>query len=96
MLQRCCEEWAAKHDVNWGAASLVSCWFFLSWESVMMEVDEVGFVEEMCYLGIRVINIFIGIHSYEHFFALLSPLSDLADKIGKELFPRVGVGDALL
>jgi len=74
----------ADDEVYCLTSMLLCCRFTYARVLMVMEVSEICFMEDSRDLRCRIINWVIDIHADDYFFLLLSPLTDLLDKIGKE------------
>jgi len=44
-LHHVCDKGGPCHDINWGTAALMGCWFMESWVAMVVKVDEISLVE---------------------------------------------------
>jgi len=63
------------------AALLVGHWFLEGWISVVVEVNQVGFREQLGYFCFWVINAVVGVHAQQYFFLHCSPLFNVIDQV---------------
>jgi len=72
---------AANNEINRLASTLLCCGFLDAGVLMVMEVGEIRFTEDARDFHFGVIDWVIGIHADDDFFLLLSPVTDLLDKI---------------
>ncbi len=90
-----CYPWASGYEIDSIASALLSCRFSCSRVLVVVEIQEVGFLEQARYVCLWVIDGVVGVHADNDFFIVVSPGVDLTYKVSGENGSGFGIDDTL-